>query len=180
MRVISGIYRGRKITGPKGEQFRPTLDRVKESIFNVLSADVMNSGVLDLFCGSGSLGIEALSRGARHATFVDKDKQVLSIARANVESLGIGQMSSFVLMDAFKYCENSAGFFHDIVFADPPYDKMYGCQLCECFLKYSILKKSGIFILERYKKDSPIMIGFKLVKKLTFGQTEVDFYIKED
>jgi len=180
LRVISGKFRGRKLTGPKGDQFRPTLDRVKESIFNVLGADVVNGKVLDLFCGSGSLGIEALSRGARHSVFVDKDKQVLSIARKNIESLGIEKTASFVLADVFNYCDNSAGAAYDIVFADPPYDSMYGSRLGEQLLKHDVIKIGGIFILERFKKDSPAFDGFNLTKKLTFGQTEVDFYIREE
>ena len=114
MRVISGIYRGRKLAGPKGDRFRPTLDRVKESIFSVLGADIEGSNVLDLFCGSGSLGIEALSRGARHSTFVDKDKQVLNIARGNVMSLGIEEMSSFVLTDVFQYHDTSVNSTFDL------------------------------------------------------------------
>lgn len=180
MRVISGIFRGRKLTGPKGDQFRPTLDRVKESIFNVLGADIDGSNVLDLFCGSGSLGIEALSRGARHSTFVDKDKQVLNIARRNVMSLGIEKMSNFILTDVFEYCDNSVGSIYDIIFADPPYDKMYGSRLGEYLLKYDIIKIGGIFILERFKKECPAFDRFKMAKKLAFGQTEVDFYIREE
>jgi len=129
LRVISGIYRGRKLAGPKGDRFRPTLDRVKESIFSVLGADLEGSDVLDLFCGSGSLGIEALSRGARHSTFVDKDKQVLNIAQGNVKSLRVEEMSSFVQMDVFKYCNTSSSSAFDIIFADPPYDNMYGSRI---------------------------------------------------
>ncbi len=180
MRVISGKFRGRKLTGPKGDQFRPTLDRVKESIFNVLGADVINSNVLDLFCGSGSLGIEALSRGARHSVFVDKDKQVLSIARKNVDALGVEQLSSFCLSDVFEYLESSAVHDYDIIFADPPYDKMYGSRLGEQLLKCGVIKTGGIFILERFKKDLPKMNSLSLARKLAFGQTEVDFYIREE
>jgi 16S rRNA (guanine966-N2)-methyltransferase len=179
LRVISGKFRGRKLTGPKGDQFRPTLDRVKESIFNVLGTDVINSNVLDLFCGSGSLGIEALSRGAKHSVFVDKDKQVLNIARKNVESLEVEPMSSFCLSDVFKYLASSSVHDYDIIFADPPYDEMYGSRIGEQLLKYDKFKNGGIFILERFKKDSPKMDGFSLARKLAFGQTEVDFYIRE-
>ena len=180
MRVIAGKFRGRKLTGPRDDRFRPTLDQVKESIFNVLGDDITGSRVLDLFCGSGSLGIEAISRGAKHATLVDRDKRVLDIANQNAINLDIQAEVDICLKDVFKFIQQFDGRTYDIILADPPYDKMYGSRLYELIIRYEILKSGGIFTLERYKKDMPISEGFRLAKKLEFGQTEVDFYIRED
>ncbi|MCP4580882.1 MAG: 16S rRNA (guanine(966)-N(2))-methyltransferase RsmD [candidate division Zixibacteria bacterium] len=180
MRIIAGKLKGRKLTGPKGNQFRPTLDRVKESIFNVLGEDIIGSRVLDLFCGSGSLGIEAISRGARRTTFVDSDNEVLEIARSNASSMGVEFESAFYPKDVFEYIQQLPMADFNIIMADPPYEKMYGTKLCEYIAKYNTLTNGGIFIIERFKKDKPETTGFKLVKKLEFGQTEVDFYIRED
>jgi 16S rRNA (guanine966-N2)-methyltransferase len=179
VRVIAGKYRGRKLIGPKRDDFRPTLDRVKESIFNVLGGDLIDSVVLDLFCGTGALGIEAISRGAMRATFVDHDKAILNIARDNTVSLGIDRKSKFFAADVFEFMKKLADFSADIVFADPPYDNAYGSAIIQGAIEHNMVHPGGILVLERFKKDIPKADGFKLVKNLKFGQTEVDFYIRE-
>jgi 16S rRNA (guanine966-N2)-methyltransferase len=180
MRVITGKYKGRKLISCQGKLFRPTLDRVKESIFNVLGNDVIDSCVLDLFCGSGSLGIEALSRGAMRSIFVDVNKAVMDTAQKNILLLNIENKTKFILDDTFNFLESYKGPGFDIIFADPPYDKYYGGRICELVVKNDILKTGSIFVLERFKKDSPDHDRLKLAKQLKFGQTEVDFYIRED
>ena len=180
MRVIAGKFKGRVITCSKTASFRPTLDRVRESIFNVLGADIIDRRVLDLFCGSGSLGIEALSRGAMRVIFVDSDKKGLELARLNVSALGADHKAKFILQDAFEYLQRGGEFGFDIVFADPPYDLMCGSRLSRLLLEEKVLRQGGIFILERFKKDSPEAAGYRSAKTLKFGQTEVDFYIREE
>ena len=180
MRVIAGKFKGRVITCSKSASFRPTLDKVRESIFNVLGADIIDRRVLDLFCGSGSLGIEALSRGAMRVIFVDSDKKGLELARLNVSALGADHKAKFILQDAFEYLQRGGEFGFDIVFADPPYDLMCGSRLSRLLLEEKVLRQGGIFILERFKKDSPEAAGYRSAKTLKFGQTEVDFYIREE
>jgi len=190
IRVIAGQFKGRKLAFLKNGLFRPTLDRVKESIFNVLGDNVESKYVLDLFCGIGSLGIEAISRGASRVVFVDNNKTILGIAKKNIKALALESQAKFVLFDVFdldklvftKLLKNSnrdsstPGF--DIIFADPPYDKFYGNMICELIINQDILYPGGVFVLERFKKESPEHNKLKLIKKLKFGQTEVDFFIR--
>ncbi len=121
MRVISGSARGRKLVVPDGTLTRPTADRVKEAIFNSLfSLDVVEGAkVLDLFAGSGSLGIEALSRGASHATFVETDRDALRAIRANLDTLGFDADASVVAGDGLTHLARDDRF--DLVLLDPPY-----------------------------------------------------------
>jgi len=180
MRVIAGKFKGRVLTCSKAASCRPTLDRVRESIFNVLGEDILDSRVLDLFCGSGSLGIEALSRGAMRVTFIDNNKNNLGLARLNVTTLDTGHKAKFILKDVFDYLQRRVEFDIDVVFADPPYDLMCGSRLCSLLAAKGALKQGGIFILERFKKEMPESGGYQCVKTLKFGQTEVDFYIREE
>ena len=180
MRIIAGKFKGRKLTIGKEPLYRPTLDRVKESMFNVLGDDIIDRNILDIFCGSGSLGFEALSRGAMRVTFVDNNKYILNTAQKNAAAINIEHKARFILTDVFKFLENHKELSYDIVFADPPYDECYGSRICESIVKYNIIGKGGILVLERFKKDKPEPEMLKLLKQLKFGQTEVDFYIRED
>jgi 16S rRNA (guanine966-N2)-methyltransferase len=125
MRIVAGTHRGRKLATPKDDKIRPTTDRVREAIFNVLAHNVpplpRGATVLDLYCGTGAFGLEALSRGARHVTFVDKTPSSLKLARDNAAALGVQSDCTFVDADAthLKNTPRAAG----LVFADPPYGK---------------------------------------------------------
>ena len=121
MRVVSGELGGRKLVTPDGEDTRPTSERVREAIFNSLfSLDAIEGArVLDLFAGSGALGIEALSRGADHATFIEQDRAALAALRANVETLGIGPTTSVIQGDGLRHV--GAGGDYDLFLLDPPY-----------------------------------------------------------
>ena len=145
----------------------------------MLGQDLIDSVVLDLFCGSGALGIEALSRGAMRCSFVDLDRQILNIARKNVEALKIDKKAKFSQADTFDYIENNKNIQHHIIFADPPYDNMYGGSICNSVVQFNILHQNGILVLERYKDETPEHEDLKLVKTLGFGQTQVDFYLNE-
>lgn len=123
MRIVGGRLARRSIEAPKGRQTRPTTDRVREALFNLLGArvDLDGARVLDLFAGSGALGLEALSRGAAHATFVERHGPTLSLARRNAEALGVAGRCAFVRADALAVLRQS-GPEADLVLADPPYD----------------------------------------------------------
>ena len=122
MRVITGSARGRKLKTLEGNDVRPTTDRVKEAIFSVIQFDVQGARVLDLFAGSGQMGIEALSRGAKLAVFVDSSKQSLEVVRDNLKTTGLSSASRVVTMDYQSYLSGCKEQF-DIAFLDPPYGK---------------------------------------------------------
>lgn len=122
MRVVAGEARGRRLVAPEGGDTRPTSDRVREAIFNALHSQgaVVGARVVDLFAGSGALGIEALSRGAAHATFVETARPALAAVRANLESTGLGDRASVIARDVTAFCRTAAEPF-DLALADPPY-----------------------------------------------------------
>jgi 16S rRNA (guanine966-N2)-methyltransferase len=125
MRVVAGIARGRRLVAPKGDATRPTSDFVREAVFNSLGShtDLEGSRVLDLFAGTGALGIEALSRGAAHADFVETDRRAVEVIHANVETTGFGAQASVHAADALTWLRRQAGgvVAYDIAFLDPPY-----------------------------------------------------------
>ena len=120
MRIISGSQRGRKLLGPRDASVRPALDNIREAVFNILSAGVEGARVLDLFCGVGAFGLEALSRGARRTHFVDNSSGSLAILSRNIELLGFDAFSSVEQGDAYGFSSADASAY-DLVFADPPF-----------------------------------------------------------
>ena len=123
MRIIAGTARGRKIEAPEGKNTRPTLDRVRENLFNILQMNIRGSRVLDLFAGSGALSIEALSRGAESATLVDSDRNANRIQKKNLEALGFSEQAEVLLRDWKQAAAQltAEGRRFDIIFLDPPY-----------------------------------------------------------
>ena len=138
VRVISGYARGRRISAPKGTKIRPTPDRVKEAIFNTISFLVTQSDFLDLFAGTGNMGIEALSRGANSCTFVDKSPQAIKCIKNNLSNIGFEDRSTVILGDSEKVITRLIETY-DIIFLDPPY---------EAGLVVPILKKLKILLKE--------------------------------
>lgn len=126
LRIIGGQWRGRKLAFSPGEGLRPTTDRVRETLFNWLAPDIHGAHCLDLFAGSGALGLEALSRGAAHCDFVDTSAQALRQLRGHLDTLGAGDISSCHLCSALDFLSTATGPW-DIVFVDPP----FGCELVE-------------------------------------------------
>ena len=123
MRIIGGEFRGRKLLSVRGRGTRPTADRIREAIFNILSSRVHEAVVLDLFAGTGALGLEALSRGAQKAVFVETDKNTLSILRRNVEAIGLEQRATMIKWDILKnlVCLRAFSGRVNLAFMDPPY-----------------------------------------------------------
>lgn len=123
MRLTGGRLARRPIEAPKGDRTRPTSDRVREALFSMLGSrlDLGGARVLDLFAGSGALGLEALSRGAAHATFVERHGPTLAVARANAQALGVAEAAAFVRADVFGLLDRTTGGSFDLVLADPPY-----------------------------------------------------------
>ena len=151
MRVISGIARGRKLKEPDSHIIRPTTDKTKESIFNIVQFDIEGRRVLDLFAGTGQLGTEALSRGAKSVVFVDSAKESVNLIRENLKTCGFSDLSGIFAIDALRYLENDEKF--DLVFIDPPYDTLLADRAISLIVKFDKLNKNGIIILES-KADS--------------------------
>ncbi|MFH1395004.1 MAG: 16S rRNA (guanine(966)-N(2))-methyltransferase RsmD [Candidatus Omnitrophota bacterium] len=156
MRIIGGEYKGRKIKQPKQLTVRPTKDRVREAVFNIIAGKVPDSGVLDLFAGSGAYGLEALSRGAKQAVFVEKNKKTVSVLKENIQMLELEGHTAVLAMDVKKGLEfiwqNGQKF--DVIFCDPPYSKGIVKKTLNMINHYDILKPSGLMIIEHHRDES--------------------------
>ena len=184
MRVISGKARGLKINTPKNEDVRPTTDRVKESLFNIINFYVMDNNILDLFAGTGSLGIECLSRGANKCVFVDKSKESMSIVKSNIKKARV-ENESITLNTDFKSAVLSLGRQGEkftIIFMDPPYYKNMFIDALSSVDENNLLEEDGIIVVEHDTKDSfPDNVG-RLYKnrEKKYGNTTLTFYKMEE
>lgn len=133
MRIVAGIYGGRRLVVPADDRVRPTADRVREAWMSILASELPDARVLDLFAGSGALGLEALSRGAATADFVEMHEKSLRALRANVDALGAGASATIHRGDAEHFAERLAPGAYDVVFADPPYSVDYASRLVALF-----------------------------------------------
>ncbi|MDP3014628.1 MAG: 16S rRNA (guanine(966)-N(2))-methyltransferase RsmD [Candidatus Subteraquimicrobiales bacterium] len=186
MRIIAGFARGRKLLAPKIRGLRPTADRVKESLFNMLGGITKNTNVLDLYAGTGSLGIEALSRGANSAIFVECNRTVLDYLKKNLELTGFSSKSKTLEGKAEKVLKQliKEGCLFNLIFIDPPY-KIDFSNLIEA-LKDSVLISSpqGLIVLEHSKKidaasiESFLIDDITCVKTRKFGDTHVSIFKK--
>lgn len=154
MRIITGKFKGRTLTIPKTDKVRPTSDRTKEGIFSVIAARRYfdNLRILDLFAGSGNLGIEAISRGASHCTFVDDEPMHISHIQKTISSFGIEKSVQTLVMDTEDFLEKNSSRF-DLIFADPPYDYYAMQELPDIILQKDILADDGWLILEHDKHN---------------------------
>jgi len=176
MRIISGKYRHRIIQGVPGEQTRETKDRVKESIFNSVGSVLPQTIVLDLFAGSGSLGLEALSRGARFVDFVDRLPQAAQVIQQNLMDLGALADAKITVSDAIQFVNNTNQTY-DIILVDPPYAMDIIDEIIEIIGTRKLLNEFGI-IITLYQKNKPIKpqnCGIMETKKKTIGITNVSY-----
>ena len=146
LRVIGGDWRGRKLSFPNRVSLRPTTDRVRETLFNWLAPRVEDAQCLDLFAGSGALGIEALSRGARHCDFVDTDQQTIDAIGQNLQSLGASERATLRTCQADTMLAEDARW--DIIFVDPPFDAGLGHHLLNRLASSQCLQKDGLVYFE--------------------------------
>ena len=180
MRVIAGTCKGRRLVAPKGLHTRPALDRIKESLFSILF-DVDDQTVLDLFAGSGSVGIEALSRGAAHATFVENNAAALGAMTTNLKTCGFEQQSTIIKQDVARALgklsrENSS---FDLIFVDPPYLKNLVNVTLEKICTLGIAHDETRIVVEHHPKE-PIgnLKGLVLTDTRKYGQTLISFLTK--
>ncbi len=134
MRIIGGKWRARKLSVPEGPAIRPTLDRVREAWMSVLQFDLPDARVLDLYAGSGALGLEALSRGAAHADFVDKSRAGSDALKSNIALLGAGDASTFHRASSLEFVRGLGAGAYDVAFADPPYEGGEAAKLADAWL----------------------------------------------
>ncbi|MGN0814397.1 MAG: 16S rRNA (guanine(966)-N(2))-methyltransferase RsmD [Candidatus Coproplasma sp.] len=175
MRIISGKYRGLNLVPFKGEEIRPTADRVKESLFNIIYDRVAGATVLDLFCGSGNLGIECLSRGAEEVNFNDLSTESLAVLKKNLAKLK-GENKYFITAgDYLDYLKSTRKQF-DIIFIDPPYAKEFGRAALEVISSRNLLTNSGVAIYERDRAFEGEIAGLELVDERKYGRTYLSFF----
>lgn len=178
MRIIGGKYRSLTLAEFRGENIRPTADRVKESLFNIISARVQGAKALDLFCGSGNLGIECISRGADRVVFNDISKDSLAVLKKNLAKLK-GESNFEVFNRDFAVLLNSLSEKFDLIFLDPPYRLNAGAQALEIIARKNLLSGDGIAVLERDKPFSEEIKGLELYDERKYGITFLSFFRAE-
>jgi len=182
MRIISGNFKGKKILIPKDEQTRPLRDLVKESIFNLIlhskkfDCRINNSNILDLFSGTGSFGLECLSRNSKKITFFENYSKALYILKKNIQLLNVNDKCEIFEDDCFNFF-NSKKIFNekfDIIFMDPPYKETKLNFLINAIVEKKILKNNGILIIHRHKKDSTEISGkLKILDQRIYGISKI-------
>ena len=180
MRVITGTARGVVLKTPEGMLTRPTSDRVKEALFSIINFDLPGAAVLDLFGGTGQLGIEALSRGAKSAVFVDAREDACRLIRENLKKTRLDGQSKVVRADYLDYLKRCREKF-DIILLDPPYAEVFLENAMKCITEIDILQSGGIMVAERpLEKELPFEFeGYTRSKDYKYGKTLLTIYRKD-
>jgi len=182
MRIVGGKFKGLHLATPSDQATRPTSDRVREAVFNILAHGIAGleldgARVLDLFAGTGALGFEALSRGARYCQFVDESAEARGLVRINADRLGVIGQCKIWRRDATDLgpCAPLPKF--DLIFADPPYGKGFGAKALSALVQGDWINPGGIVVLEEIEKaDVPGIAGLTLIDERGYGETKVRFY----
>ena len=185
MRITGGVYRSRTLRAPRGTETRPTSDRVREAIFAILTSAGAIDGarVLDLYAGTGALALEALSRGAAHATLVERGRDALTALRANVEALDVAARTRIVPTPVDRALRLLAGGDFDLIFCDPPYARVTEGAVARALapLVQSVFADRARLVLEHAQADaSPSISGLSLEAIRRYGDTSVSFYVKSE
>ena len=181
MRIAAGDLGGRVISTPEGEATRPTSDRARQAVFNILEHAPWSSGlgdrrVLDLFAGSGALGLEALSRGAAYAAFVETGVPALAALRANIETFRLGERAGVLRQDAARLAARTAGEPFDLVFLDPPYGRGLGEQALAALAAGGWLGPEAVAVFERGADEpAPDLPGWTVLDQRRYGAAAVLF-----
>lgn len=175
MRIITGSAKGKKLVSLEGDATRPTSERIKEAVFSSIQFDVEGRRVLDLFAGSGQMGLEALSRGAAKATFIDLSREAMDIVKQNARATGFFEVSHFLVSDWRNYIRKASGREqYDLVFIDPPY-AMECCVDAAAYLaKTELIIPGTIVVLESGEEeislDDPRLAGYRVIKSTHYGK----------
>ncbi len=183
MRIIGGKFRGRKIQDPHLKTTRPTKDRIREAVFNIIAAELPDARVLDLFAGSGAYGLEALSRGAKEAVFAEKNPSCADTIKKNIQLLKLDDCAEVLIGDAFaaikSFGEKKEKF--DLVFSDPPYDAGMTKKVLLKIYQYDILNPTGLLILEHSRAEdiAGVETGVSIIKQRTYGDICISIFMKK-
>lgn len=177
MRIITGDLRGRRLATPKGSSIRPTSDKVKEAIFNIIADDFYDGVVVDLFAGTGNLGIEAISRGAKHCYFGDKSRESINLVRENINICKVQDKATIISGDyemVLKRIPQKA----QIIFLDPPYKENLMLSCIEIIDDLDLLTEEGYIVAEHGTDEKlPEKIGkYSLIKERRYGKIAVSIY----
>ena len=174
MRVITGTARGRKLKEPKGNAIRPTTDLVKEAVFNIVQFDIEGRTVLDLFAGTGQLGIEALSRGAESVTFVDESTEAIRLVRENLRQCGFE--AEVLQTDSLLYLRHCGQY--GLIFLDPPYDSGLAEKALDQIIAFDILREGGIIICETRRNAvlPEVPEPYYRVREYRYGKVKLTTY----
>ena len=184
MRIISGTLKGKKLLLPKDKTTRPLKDIVKESIFNVIehsnkmNVSIIQSNILDLYSGSGSFGIEALSRGAKKVTFVENYSMAHKILTSNISNLNCSENSDVIKDNCINFLDKieDKQNLYDLIFLDPPFKDINFNSLIEKILKKKILKNEGVIIIHRHKRDNvKFTDNMNILDQRTYGISKITF-----
>lgn len=183
MRIITGKLKGMNLFSPQNMDIRPTADRIKESVFNILGNSFYDATVLDLFAGSGNLGLEAWSRGAQNIHFVDQSRQSLQLLGRNLEKAKVQELVNVHKGDAINIIKKIfiQGIKFDYIFCDPPYNKGYVSKVLYNIEQYDILTDNGIIIVEHNKEEVVDLSGLnklELLRVEKYGDTFISFFKK--
>ncbi|HVO65742.1 MAG TPA: 16S rRNA (guanine(966)-N(2))-methyltransferase RsmD [Syntrophales bacterium] len=180
MRIIGGEAKGKHIYSPKRSQTRPTSDGIKESLFNILQ-DVSGKSFIDLFAGSGNIGLEALSRGAAKVVFVEKNAAMVNGIKRNLKELGFNDKYEILATEAVKGIRQlqKRGECFDFLFADPPYEKGFIGEIIKCLCDGSVVSQDGIVIIQHSKREDVLgqnTDNFVLTDQRRYGDTLLSFF----
>lgn len=165
------------LVAPRGRHTRPTSDRVKEAVFSTLQDKIPGALVLDLFAGSGALGIEALSRGAKKAVFVEKERRSLRCLRANLQKAGMSLQAEVLAADVLRYLREAQKVFFDLIFLDPPYSSQLGPKALDLILTKNLLQAAGCIVWEAPADLAVLPLpGLQLWKKKIYGDTMIMYF----
>lgn len=178
MRIVAGKYRGRILATPDNNEIRPTTDRVRESLFSILESSyseyLANARVIDLYAGTGALGLEAISRGAEFAVFVEQSPQGIKLIRKNIEMLGIGDQTKVTRSDATKLGNSGTMQPFNLVFADPPYNKGLADKSLACLINDGWLCKDALIVIEEAAESpAPQFENGRILDNRKFGDTKI-------
>lgn len=183
MRIISGKAKGTKLYTLEGITTRPTLDRVKESIFNIIHNDILNARVLDLFSGSGAIGLEMLSRGAKEAVLCDKSKQAIYIIKKNIEKTHMEEKVKLYNTDYETCIEKEKNQKFDLIYLDPPYNTNYIAKSLKKIITLNLIEENGIVIIETDDEKRILEeiknLDVEITDKRKYGRASIIFLNKK-
>jgi len=180
MRVIAGTAKGMKLKGPEGSEFRPTADKVKEALFSILGQRAIDARFIDLYAGSGAVGIEALSRGAASTIFVENKKDSLRLIEDNLNKTGLHREARIIGADVKKALKSMSAenIIADLVYLDPPYNHPDLSAVVRSLFELGIVAEDGLVIAEHSSKNRDWANNFNLLKQKKYGDTSLTIIIK--